>query len=86
MKKPTWENDLTKIDQNLKKLKTVTKQVNKLEHAYSKHGSNIDLKRKMTLTNFDDFVDDALIRSQRSSKLDVIPEDKPVRNTTTAAV
>ena len=55
-----------------------------MENAYSKYGSNRDLKRKMTLTNFDEFVDDALIKSQRSSKLDVIPEDKPVRNTATS--
>ena len=73
-----WQESLEKVDHDIEKLKTVTKQVNKLEKARMKYGSNVSLTRKMTLTNFDEIVSVGSRNSSKSrrrpSNLNVIKE------------
>lgn len=69
----SWKDSLAQIDHNINKLKTVTKQVNKLESARKKYGSNVSLKRKMTLTDFDDIVSDMKSRDGKN-QLNAIEE------------
>ena len=58
MKDKTWEKSLAALDKDIKKLKTVSKHVKQLEKVHDRYGTNPTLKRKMTLTNFDEFIED----------------------------
>lgn len=80
MKGTGWKDSLAKIDENISELKSVEKIVNKLEKASSKYGANVNLKRKMTLTNFDELRDDDEVEEKSSvkrygSSLQVIQEN-----------
>ena len=55
-------------------VKSVSKKVNEIELAHKKYGSNVNLKKRMTLTNFDDLVDSEWDGASRASQLNVIPE------------
>ena len=57
MKNQEWKDTLAIIDENIEQLKKNERKVNKLEVAKRKYGSNTSLKRKMTLTNFDEFTE-----------------------------
>lgn len=77
--KNSFLDSLQAMNTKISKVKDVERKVNKLELAHKKYGSNVNLKKKMTLTNFDDIVDqqwDFGGAESRGSQLNVIPESK----------
>ena len=51
-----WEAALTQIDGSIDRLKSVKKEVKRLEKAEEKYGSQVVIRRRMTIENFDDDV------------------------------
>ena len=56
MKPNMWQDSLAEIDASLSRLKTVRSEASKMELARQGFGSHVGMKRKVTLTNFDEFV------------------------------
>ena len=81
MKNSSWRDSLAKIDKNIVELKSMTKMVTKLEKTSKKYGSNVNLSRRMTLTNFDELINQQEggktppAKGTRASNLTMIPEN-----------